>query len=179
MSPSPSRYDAFISYSHAKDRPLAIALQRVIQTLGKPWFRRRSLRVFRDEGSLSANPALWPSIEEALANSGHFILLACPEAAASEWVCREVEWWRQYCDAGAILLALTAGEVTWDVDAQDFKTDSWSALPSPLKGAFKNEPYWTDFRDWRDPSREAKPDRRFVAAAADLSVRSPAFPRTI
>jgi hypothetical protein len=57
MSPNPSRYDAFISYSHAKDRPLAIALQGVIQTLGKPWFRRRSLRVFRDEGSLSQQ---WP-----------------------------------------------------------------------------------------------------------------------
>jgi tetratricopeptide (TPR) repeat protein len=168
MSPSPSRYDAFISYSHAKDRALAIALQGVIQTLGKPWYRRRSLRVFRDEGSLSSNPALWPSIEEALANSGHFILLACPEAAASEWVCREVEWWRKNRDASAILLALTEGELTWDAYAQDFKPDSWPALPAPLKGAFKDEPYWTDFRDWRDPSREAKPDRRFVAAAAGL-----------
>ena len=29
-------YDAFISYSHAKDKPIAAALQSVIQKLGKP-----------------------------------------------------------------------------------------------------------------------------------------------
>jgi hypothetical protein len=39
-------YDAFISYSHAKDKPIASALQSVIQKLGKPWYRRRALRAF-------------------------------------------------------------------------------------------------------------------------------------
>jgi hypothetical protein len=42
-------YDAFISYSHAKDKPIAAALQSVVQKLGKPWYRRRALRVFRDD----------------------------------------------------------------------------------------------------------------------------------
>src|SRR5271154_166847 len=37
------RYDAFISYSHAKDKPIAAALQSAIQKLGKPWYRRRAL----------------------------------------------------------------------------------------------------------------------------------------
>ena len=37
-------YDAFISYSHAKDKPIAAALQSVVQKLGKPWYRRRALR---------------------------------------------------------------------------------------------------------------------------------------
>ena len=55
-------YDAFISYSRAKDKPIASALQSVIQKLGKPWYRRRALRVFRDDTSLSATPHLWPSI---------------------------------------------------------------------------------------------------------------------
>ena len=59
-------YDAFISYSHAKDKPIAAALQSVVQKLGKPWYRRRALRVFRDDTSLSATPSLWPSIEQAL-----------------------------------------------------------------------------------------------------------------
>jgi hypothetical protein len=39
-------YDAFISYSHAKDKPLAVALQSVMQRLGKPWYRCRALRLF-------------------------------------------------------------------------------------------------------------------------------------
>jgi hypothetical protein len=56
-------YDAFISYSHAKDKPIAAGLQSVVQKLGKPWYRRRALRVFRDDTSLSATPHLWPTIE--------------------------------------------------------------------------------------------------------------------
>jgi hypothetical protein len=42
-------YDAFISYSHAEDKPIAAALQSVIQKLGKPWYKHRGLRVFRDD----------------------------------------------------------------------------------------------------------------------------------
>ena len=55
-------YDAFISYSHAKDKPIAAALQSIIQKLGEPWYNRRALRIFRDDTSLSATPHLWPSI---------------------------------------------------------------------------------------------------------------------
>jgi hypothetical protein len=58
-------YDAFISYSHAKDKPIAAALQSAIQKLGKPWYRRRALRLFRDDTSLSATPHLWPTVEQA------------------------------------------------------------------------------------------------------------------
>ena len=50
-------YDAFISYSHAKDKPIAAALQSVIQKLGKAWYQRRAARVFRDDTSLSATRA--------------------------------------------------------------------------------------------------------------------------
>ena len=34
-SRAPVAYDAFISYSHAKDKPIATALQTVVQKLGK------------------------------------------------------------------------------------------------------------------------------------------------
>ena len=54
-------YDGFISYSHAQDKPVAAALQTAVQRLGKPWYRRRALRIFRDDTSLSATPHLWPS----------------------------------------------------------------------------------------------------------------------
>jgi hypothetical protein len=82
-------YDAFISYNHAKDKPIAAALQSVVQKLGKPWYRRRALRVFRDDTSLSATPHLWPTIEQALGQSRFLVLLASPEAAASHWVGKE------------------------------------------------------------------------------------------
>jgi hypothetical protein len=55
-APGATEYDAFISYSHAADGQLAPALQTGLQPLGKPWHRRRALRVLRDKTSLSATP---------------------------------------------------------------------------------------------------------------------------
>src|SRR5262244_307018 len=101
-------YDAFISYSHAKDKPIAAALQSAVQKLGKPWYRRRALRLFRDDTSLSATPHLWPTIELALGQSRFLILLASPEAAASHWVDRELAWWLARNGTEQVLIALTA-----------------------------------------------------------------------
>jgi len=84
------RYDAFISYSHQRDRHLAIAMQTGLQRFAKPWYRRRALRIFRDESSLSATPGLWPTVERALAASEYFVLVASPESRESVWVAREV-----------------------------------------------------------------------------------------
>src|SRR6516164_6277053 len=89
---APVAYDAFISYSHAKDKPITTALQAVVQKLGKPWYRRRALRVFRDDTSLSATPHLWPSIQQALGQSRFLILLASREAAVSRSVGQEIAY---------------------------------------------------------------------------------------
>jgi hypothetical protein len=78
-----NRYDAFVSYSRAADGRLAPALQLGLQALGKPWYARRALRVSRDKTSAPAWPGLWPSIEQALAASRFFVLLASPAAAES------------------------------------------------------------------------------------------------
>ena len=85
-----TQYDGFISYSHDADDLLAPRLQAGLQRFAKPWWKRRALRIFRDEASLAANPHLWASITEALDESAWFILLLSPEAAESEWVNREV-----------------------------------------------------------------------------------------
>jgi hypothetical protein len=123
-------YDAFISYSHAKDKPIATALQSVVQKLGKPWYRRRALRVFRDDTGLTATPHLWPSIEQALERSRFLILLASPEAAASPWVEKELAWWIDHKDAETVLVALTDGELSWDSATGDFR---WSPAPPLLR----------------------------------------------
>jgi hypothetical protein len=88
-----SGYDAFVSYSHALDGALARALQIGLERFAKPWYRPRALRVFRDTASLSANPGLWSSIQNALASSAWLVLMASPDAARSPWVDREVAWW--------------------------------------------------------------------------------------
>ena len=150
-------YDAFISYSHAKDKPIAAALQSVVQKLGKPWYRRRALRVFRDDTSLSATPHLWPSIEAALAQSRYLILLASPEAARSPWIAKEVDYWLMHRSPDTLFIGLTAGELAWDQNAGDFQWSADTPLPQALKGRFTAEPRWVDlhaFREGADPRSE-------------------------
>src|SRR5262249_8694880 len=168
-------YDAFISYSHAKDKPVAAALQSVVQKLGKPWYRRRALRVFRDDTSLSATPGLWPSIEQALEQSRFLILLASPEAAASHWVGKEVAYWLDHKSAGTLLIALTDGELVWDDAINDFASRQRMPLPPPLAGRFPSEPKWVDLTSYRD--RTNPRDARFTEAAADFAAAIHGMPK--
>jgi WD40 repeat protein len=152
-------YDAFVSYSHAADGRLAPALQAGLQSLAKPWYRRRALRVFRDKSSLSASPELWPAIEAALSQARYFVLVASPEAAASRWVDQEVRWWRERRGHETVLIALTDGELRWDDGRGDF--DPAAPVPAGLRGWFPHEPLWVDLR-WARGER-------------DVSMRNPRF----
>jgi WD40 repeat protein len=168
-------YDAFLSYSHAADGRLAPELQAALQSVAKPWYRRRALRVFRDRTSLSATPELWPSIERALARSRFFIVLASPEAAASPWIDREVGWWRVHRSPSEVLIVLTDGRLEWDDAAQDFNDES--ALPPTMRSWFGHEPLWVDLR-WASTSEHLSlRDARFRDVAAELAAPLRALPK--
>jgi hypothetical protein len=128
------RYDAFMSYSHVNDRGLATSLQRVIQTLGNPWYRIRSTRVFRDETSLTASPALWPTIVQAMEQSTFLLLIASTDAARSEWVSKEVEWWLAHKSTDTLLIVLSEGDLSWDDSQGNFSASASDALPPVLFG---------------------------------------------
>ncbi len=166
-------YDAFISYSHALDKPIAAALQTVVQRLGKPWYRRRSLRLFRDDTSLAASPHLWPSIEAALAQSRFLILLASPEAATSPWVGKEIEYWLAHKSTDTLLIALTGGTLAWDND--DFHWSASTPLPAVLKGRFASEPRWVDVSAYRGGA--APRDVRFMDLGADFAAAIHGMPK--
>jgi hypothetical protein len=100
------RYKAFISYSHQSDEIFASALQRVLEKLAKPWYRRRAIDLFRDETDLAVNPELWPRIVEAMDSSEYLLLLASSKAAQSHWVAKEVEYWRSNRDSAKLVVAL-------------------------------------------------------------------------
>lgn len=168
-------YDAFISYSHAKDKPIAAALQSVIQKLGKPWYRRRGLRVFRDDTSLSATPQLWPSIERALAQSRYLLLLSSPESAASPWVGKEVEYWLTYKSTDTLLIGVTDGTLHWDGKTGDFRWEPTPPLPAALKRRFPAEPKWVDltaYLEGADPR-----DARFLDLGADFAAAIHGMPK--
>src|SRR5436305_7500979 len=168
-------YEAFISYSHAKDKAIASALQSAVQTLGKPWYQRRALRVFRDDTALSATPHLWGMIEQALGQSRFLILLASPEAAASQWVNKEIAYWLDAKSADTLLIAVTDGSLTWDDAANDFVWHEMTPLPPALKGRFIAEPKWVDLTAYR--AGADKGDARFTELAADFAAAIRGMPK--
>ena len=162
-------YKAFMSYSHAADGKLAPALQSALHWFAKPWYRLRALRVFRDKTSLSATPELWPTIEKALSESEYFLLLASPQAAASTWVQQEVDWWLRNRSVETLLIVLTDGEILWDRSTSDFDWSRTTALPTNLRGQFKEEPLYVDLRWARTADNLSLRHSQFRGAVLDLA----------
>jgi WD40 repeat protein len=162
-------YDVFISYSQAADGRLAPALQDGLARLGKPWYRRRALRVYRDKTGLSANPDLWSAIQAALDRCRWFVLLASPAAAGSRWVNQEIDHWRSTHGDERILVAVTDGDWAWADEADEFDWDRSSAIPAALAGAFAREPLVVDLRWARDETEFDARHGAFRDAVADLA----------
>ncbi|MGW0754433.1 toll/interleukin-1 receptor domain-containing protein [Streptomyces sp. NPDC002587] len=178
-------YDAFISYSRAADRELALALQYGLHTFAKPWHRLRALRVFRDEGSLAAGPRLWGSIERALDSSRHLILLASADSARAPWVEKEVEHWCARRGTDNLLIVLTeppaadddAGGggarrlpgMVWDADRNDFDWRKTTVLPRCLAGRFHEMPLVVPLGWARARSELSLRDPDFRTAVAGLA----------
>ena len=167
-------YDAFISYSHGKDRQIATALQRIIQRLGKRWYERRALRVFRDDTSLSATPHLWGSIQAALDQSRFLILLVSEESASSHWVNQEVQHWLKTKSIETLLLAVTSGELIWSDEKKGFLAAA-SVMPPALAGRFAVEPKWVDLRPYRLGA--SINDRALLELGADFSAHIRGMPK--
>lgn len=142
-------YKAFFSYSHKADAMFAPMLKSAVQRFAKPWYKRRSLRIFLDETNLALTPKLWSSIESALGKAEYLILLGSPEAAASEWVKKEVEWWLLRRGVDQILIVCTGGAIWWDRMRSDFDWNKTTAIPEILSGQFAEEPQYLDFREVR------------------------------
>ena len=162
-------YNGFISYSHAADGKLAPALQSGLHRFAKPWYRLRALHIFRDKTNLSVNPHLWSNITASLDQSDWFILLASPEAAASIWVNREIEYWLERRPADRILMVLTEGTITWDKSAQGFDAQKSSAVPQRLLRAFAEEPLYLDLTWGRDETELSLSHPRFRDAVAEIA----------
>ncbi len=163
-------YSAFISYSHNTDSTIAGALQSALHRFAKPWYKLRALHIFRDQTNLAVNPALWSSIRDALDQSLFLILLASPEAAASPWVAKEVEYWIVRNGPSHILIVLTGGALKWDHSAAAFTSTETNALPPSLLASFPEEPLFLDLRWARDPGASLRlRDPRFREAVLQLA----------
>jgi len=163
------QYNGFISYSHAADGNLAPAVQSALHRFARPWYRLRSVWIFRDKTGLAVTPSLWEAIQKALADSEYFLLMASPEAAASPWVQREVDWWLTNRSASNILILLTDGEIEWISGRSDFDWSRTTALPPNLRGRMAQEPLWVDLRWARTEEKLSLRNSRFRGAILDIS----------
>src|SRR4051794_24426172 len=161
-------FDAFISYSHAADGQLTPAVRLGMQAVGKKWYRLRASRIFCDQSNLSATPELWPTIEQALSASRFLVLLASPQAAASVWVQKELDWWRANRPPSTLLIGLTDGELAWDESRQRFDPVRTTALPASVLNWFGREPLWVDLRWAREERHLSVRDPRFRDRMAGL-----------
>jgi WD40 repeat protein len=168
MTPAIHSNKAFISYSHSADAKLAPALQAALERFGKPWYRKRAFRIFRDTTNLSLAPELWSGIEQALGQSEFLLFLASPEAAASKWVKKELTHWLKNKGPSTLLIILTEGEIAWDDQAGDFDWSRTTSIPDVLSRAFTQEPFYLDFRRLRG-GRLSLDDTEFLDHVATIA----------
>lgn len=171
-----STYGAFVSYSHAEDRGVAVRLRDGVERFAKPWYRQRALRLFLDVNSLSADPGLWSSIEKALSESEWFVLVTSPRAAKSVWVDKEIRWWLEHRSPDRLLIVVAEGELRWDAAAGEFDAAASDALPPALIGALGEEPRWVNVAP--DPDGGPEPsDTDMQAAVVDVAAAIRGIPK--
>lgn len=162
-------YKAFFSYSHQVDNQLSPAVQIALQTFAKPWYRKRSFEVFRDETGLTMTPSLWKMIKEKLAVCEHFVLFASPESANSLWVGREVTWWLKNRSLETLHIILTDGFIQWNYDQDVLDHEKTNSLPKLLAQSLTNEPYYIDLRWARSQHELTLENSKFRTTIRHLS----------
>jgi hypothetical protein len=162
------QYNGFLSYSHAADGKLAPAVQSALHRFARPWYRLRSVWIFRDKTGLAVTPSLWGTIEKALSESEYFLLMASSEAAASPWVQKDVDWWLTNRSVSNILVLLTDGEIEWNSGTNDFDWSRTTALPPILRCRMAQEPLWVDLRWAHTEEKLSLRNPRFRGAVLDI-----------
>jgi len=144
-------YAAFISYSH-RDARWAKWLQRALEVYRLPaglssqrQLPRRLGKVFRDREELSTGQNLGEHLTRALDQSDSLIVICSPNACASPWVAKEIEYFKAQGKTDRIFCLLVEGGA--------------EALPEPLLTDAEGkplEPLAADPRDSGDGRTLAK-----------------------
>ena len=137
------RYKAFISYSWA-DKAWGEWAHRSLETYRPPKgvADGQSLHpIFKDREEEAAGGSVGAAIEEALAASEFLIVICSPRSAKSQWVNREVAWFKTQKDKRRVLALIVDGEpghateecfprtLTHKVSADLQPTEEWEDAP--------------------------------------------------
>ena len=163
-----SQYDVFISYSWGDGR-LAGSIQRGLQRIARPWYKRAVIRVVRDATTMSTSPDLRQTVLDHLDDSRNLLVIGSPSGARSPWVNREIAHWLETSRSGLILPVLAAGEWRYPPDGDsDDDDDPDAAAPPALRGA-ADEPRYLDLRWAQDDQHLSLRNKRFRDAIGELA----------
>lgn len=168
MAAETYRYRAFISYRHVeRDRRWARWLIEKLETFRTPKALVRAgapLRVghlFRDDDEIPASSDLSHQIEDALKASQFLIVVCSRDTPKSQWVRREIQYFRKLGRSDRILVLLVDGEPN-----EAFPPELLHAAGS--EGEPDMEPIAADVRPRSDEPRHATEHRAFLRIAAGL-----------
>jgi len=153
------RYKAFLSYSH-KDEAWAVWLHRALESYRVPRnlvgnktdvgeIPARIRPVFRDRDDLSSSTDLKDTVKQALSDSENLIVLCSPDAAASNWVSKEIRQFAHLGRADRIFCIIVGGESVEDGSVS-------ACFSSALAEIGLQEPLAADARKWADGKYVAK-----------------------
>lgn len=171
------RYKAFISYSWA-DAAWGKWLHHAIETYRTPAalvgketttgpVPARLHPLFKDREEEAAGSSIGSAVETALGASEFLIVICSPRSAQSQWVNREVAWFKTHRDPARILALIVDGE-PGSAEAECFPAALTNRVAADLSITTINEdaPLAADARDSGDGKRRA----RLKLAAAMLGV---------
>jgi hypothetical protein len=129
----PYVYKAFLSYSH-KDEVRAARLHRRLERYRIPKNLRQNGptlgKIFRDKEELSVASVLDKSIEKALRDSESLIVLCSPEAVRSQWVDKEIAYFKSLGRENRIFAVIISGIP--NAKTRGFPS-KWECLPKSLR----------------------------------------------
>jgi WD40 repeat protein len=143
---SAGKYDAFLSYSWKSDSKIAPVIQSAIQRFLCPWYKLRAKTVFRDLSCLPAGSSLKGELCERLDRSTHLIVLASPEAAASNGMEMEARYWFSRPRDGEVLIIISSGShKEWE-----WKEIREHLVPPAVRDNLQSAPVWASIQDRRN-----------------------------
>jgi tetratricopeptide (TPR) repeat protein len=172
------RYKAFISYSWA-DAAWGAWLQKAIETYRTPAalvgkdgalgpVPARLHPLFKDREEEAAGASIGAAVETALAASEFLIVVCSPNSAKSQWVNRELAWFKTHRDPAKVLALIVDGSPGSGGENECFPLALTHHIAPDLTitGDPTDHPLAADARDSGDGKRKA----RLKLAAALLGV---------
>lgn len=145
-------FDAFLSYSWKGESAIAPAIQSIIQSFLRPWYKPRALNIFRDLSSLAAGSSLQDALRKKLDQSQHLIVLASSSAATSDGMEFEASYWFSKPRQGTVLIIATEpGATTWEIIRDRM-------LPPSIRANLHSPPLWIDLSHLCDRIRKKASD---------------------